>query len=415
MDREREPGAAEDTHVSLRYAIEYLRPMPGGATRRSRVIARIGETVRTVRARGGGSIEELATRSRVPISVLRALEQGQRGITTTQLEDVALALSLDPVALLSGREIPRCVPSVFLRHTPMQDYDYGDDDTLDEALEQGRSLAALRSQLGEPALALQAQIFPVREPATDRSDAPAQDGYQLAREVRRRLGNPTEPIDDIRALAEEQLGIAVLVRRLSSSSVTAVCVRAETCAAIVLDARDPQRAQNGLLARVYLAHEICHALFDPSQGGLHIVVDVVVDKKAQAAEQRARAVAAELLLPRDGIKKMLKARGEIRDSIAALDLVTRARSRFGTPHHITASHLCNSGFISAELREWLEAEGSVFVGAPPETTLPGAEAPSLLVMALAERAHGEGLITDGDARATLGLDTIAPLPWEIEP
>jgi Zn-dependent peptidase ImmA (M78 family) len=325
---------------------------------------------------------------------------------------VAAALSLDLVALLNGREAPKSVPSVFLRHQQRQDFDHRDDAALDDALEQGRLLADLQRQLGEPVLALQAGKFRPCEPAAHRSDAPAQDGYRRAREIRRWLGNPADPMGDVRALIEERFGVAVLVRRLESRSVTAVCVRAEAAAAIVLDARDPQRAQNPLLGRVYLAHELCHALFDPSQGGLHIVIDFVLDRKAHAAEQRARAFAAELLLPRQGVKQMIDEPGEIREPGPALDLIGRVRSRFGTPHPIAANHLCNLGFISGELRERLETGVSTFAGAPPETTLPGIEGPSVLVARLAERAHGEGLVTDGEARMMLGLDKLAPLPWE---
>jgi Zn-dependent peptidase ImmA (M78 family) len=378
------------------------------------VLDRIGETVRTVRERGGASLEDLAARSGVPIPVLTALELGHRGITTTQLEDVAAALSLDPIALLRGHEVSRCAPSVFLRHQRMQDFDDRDGAALDDALEQGRYLAALREQIGEPKLTLQVGTFPSREPAAHRSDAPAQDGYRLAREVRQWLGNPAEPLGDLRVIIEEQLGVAVLVRRLVSSGVTALCVRAESSATIILEARDGQRAQNPLLGRVYLAHELCHALFDPSKGGVHIVVDVVLDRKIHAAEQRARAFAAEFLLPREGIRQMTDAPFPIREPGAALDLIGRVRSRFGTPHPITANHLCNRGLVAAELREELEARGSIFEGQPPETTLPWTDAPSMYVAYLTKRAHGEGLITDGEARGMLELDKLSPLPWESE-
>jgi hypothetical protein len=50
----------------------------------------------------------------------------------------------------------------------------------------------------------------------------------------------------------------------------------------------------------------------------------------------------------------------------------------------------------------------------PEMTLPDTDAASLFVAQLAERAHVDGLITDGEARAMLGLDKLAPLPWEAE-
>jgi transcriptional regulator with XRE-family HTH domain len=375
------------------------------------VIERIGNTVRTVRERENCSLADLSRRSGVPLSVLTALERGQPGITTTQLNDVAGALSLDPTALLNGREIPRHVPSVFLRHTPMQDFDDHDGSILDDVLEQGRSLANLRSLLGEPVLALQAGTFEQREASADRSDAPAQDGYRLAREVRKWLGNAAEPLGDVRALIEERFGVAVVVRTLESSRVTAAGVRAETCAAIVLSARDPQRAQNPLLARVYLSHELCHVLFDPSPGGLHIVVDAVADRKSHAAEQRARAFAAELLLPLEGLTQMLGAPREVNEPSAALDLIARARSRFSTPHEVAANHLCNLRFVDRRLREWLEAERTTFAGAPPDTTLPEDNAPSRLVTEYVARAHREGIITDGEARATLRIDRLAPLPW----
>ncbi len=376
------------------------------------MIDRIGDIVRTVRERESCSLGDLATRSGVPLDALTALERGQPGITTTQLDDVAGALSLDPAALLNGREVARPVPSVFLRHTPMQDFDDRDGAVLDEALDQGRSLANLRSLLGDPALALQAGTFVQREAAADRSDAPAQDGYRLAREVRQWLGYAAEPLDDVGAMIEERFGVAVLVRPLESSRVTAAGVRAEISAAIVLSARDPQRAQNPLLARVYLAHELCHVLFDPSPGGLHIIVDRVADRKTYAAEQRARAFAAELLLPQEGLTRLLGAPREVNEPSAALDLVTRARSQFGTPHEMAANHLCNLRFIDRRLREWLEAERTTFTGTPPETTLPDAAEPSHVVAGYVARAHREGLLTDGEARGTLGIDRLAPLPWD---
>lgn len=376
------------------------------------MIERIGATVRAVREREKCSLEELSRRSGVPFSALAALEQGQPGITTTQLDDVAMALSLEPIALLNGREVTRHVPSVFLRHTPVQDFDDRDGAVLDDALEQGRNLANLRAILREPALALQAGTFASRETANDRPDAPAQDGYRLAREIRRWLGNTVEPLGDVGGLLEKRFGIAVLVRTLKSGRVTAAGVRAEACAAVVLSARDLHRARNPLLARVYLSHELCHVLFDPSPGGLHIVVDEITDRRSHAAEQRARAFAAELLLPYDGLTRILGAPGGVNEPSAALDLVARARGQFGSPHDIAANHLCNLRFIDRQLREWLERERTTFTGTPPETTLSDDDGPSKLVAEYVARAHREGILTDSEARVILGIDRLAPLPWD---
>jgi len=380
------------------------------------VLERIGEVVRLARERGQLSLATLAERSGVPLHLLVALEQGAPGITTTQLDDVAVVLALEPVALLNGREVPSESASVFLRHAPMQDFDGRDEAVLDEVLEQGRSLAGLRNLLGDTALALQAGVFPQRPAAADRQDAPAQDGYRLAREVRQWLGNPAAPLGDMRVLLEERFGVAVVVRRLVSSRVTAVAVRSKSSAAVVLSANDPLRAKNPLLARVYLAHELCHALFDPSPGGVHIVIDVVADKKDNEAEQRARAFAAELLLPREGLVQRLgdPSSAQAIGSANAFDLVARVRSQFGTPHLIAVNHLYNMGYLDRHQRARLENEMTAFAGVVPETTLPEGTAVSRSVAKLVERAHREALLTDGEARGMLGLDRLAPLPWDEE-
>jgi len=376
------------------------------------VIASIATIVRAVRERERCSLEELSNRTSVQLSILTALEDGRPGITTGQLDDVARALSLDPAALLNGREVPMGMPSVFLRHAPMQDFDDRDGAVLDDALEQGRSLANLRSLLGDPAFALQAGVFERHAAAADSPDAPARDGYKLANEVRQWLGNGAEPLGDVAALLEERFGIAVVARTLESNRVTAVSVRAETGAAVVLNVRDLHRAGNPLIARVYLAHELCHVLFDPSPGGLHIVIDRTADRRVQAAERRARAFAAELLLPLKGLVDLLGAPREVSETSTASDLVAKARSRFGTSHEITANHLCNLHFVDLGLREWLEAAGSAFTGTPPEMRLPADDAPSRLLVAHVERSHREGILTDGEARGILEIDRLAPLPWD---
>jgi hypothetical protein len=180
----------------------------------------------------------------------------------------------------------------------------------------------------------------------------------------------------------------------------------------VISARELQRINNPLVTRVHLTHELCHLLFDPSPGGVQVVVDISADRRALAAEQRARAFAAEMLLPLPGLVRLLGDPRGVSETGTAVELVTKARSRFGTPHEITANHLCNRGFIDLGLRDWLEATTTPFAGVPPVTKLPVDGAPSLLVSDFVERANTDGTITDGEARAMLGIDRLAPLPWE---
>jgi Zn-dependent peptidase ImmA (M78 family) len=295
---------------------------------------------------------------------------------------------------------------------PTQDFDAGDHAVLDEALDESREFNRLRQVLGRPLLCLQADVFPTREAPTDSAEAPARDGYKAAREVRRWLNQAKELIVDLREVIEARFGAIVVSRQLVSKKVTAATVRAGTAAAIVLAASDTQRAANPLLTRVILAHELCHALFDPLVGGLQIVVDENNDGKASAAEQRARAFAAVLLLPLDGLVSLLGSPSVTSDADTASRMVARARSHFGTPHEIAANHLCNLGFVNLNLRQRLEYEKTPFTGAIPATSLPQAGGPSLAVREHVEAAHRDGHVTDGEARAILGIDRLGPLPWD---
>lgn len=376
------------------------------------MIERIAGIVKAARARAGLSLRDLASESGVPEETVATLERGQMGMTTTELFEVARVLSLDPIALLGGREMAHATPSVFLRHAEHQDFDDQDRAVLDEALDAGRALASLRAELGEPLAALQAGVFDSSAAAADRPEAPAQEGYRFAKNVRNWLGNPRRPLDDMAPLIERQFGIAVVVRALATTRSTAASVRAEDAAGIVINACDVFRKKNPLLGRNHLAHELCHILFDPSEGGLHIVVDLEGDRKTHQAEQRAKAFAAELLLPLPGLVALLGDPRGIGSPEAALDLVSRARSHFGTSHEIAANHLCNLSFVDKSLRDRLAADSSKFTGTLPPMSLPAEGEASVLIGEYVKRAWHEGYLTDGEARSLCGLDILDPLPWD---
>jgi len=376
------------------------------------MLEQIASIVRAARERANLSLDRVSHESGVARETLMSLERGQPGMATTELFEVARVLSLDPVGLLRGHEVSRAIPSIFLRHAGHQDFDDRDNELLDDALGAGRTLASLRSKLGEPPAALQANVFQPADVASDRPEAPAVDGYQRARSVRQWLGNPDEPLGDVGSLVEQRFGVAILTRELATARNTAASVRGEDAAAIVLHANDLHRNKNPLLARVHLAHELCHILFDPSEGGLHIVVDLNTDRKGHVAEQRARAFAAELLLPRKGLVALIGDPRSVADRGAAIALVSKVRSHFGTSHEIAANHLCNQKFIDLRLRDRLEAESSTFTGAAVMTSLPRAGETSLLVRQYVQRAHEDGLLTDGEAKGLLGLNRLESLPWD---
>lgn len=371
------------------------------------MLDQIGALVAQVRARRGLSVADLAATIEGDVAAVEKLEAGQSGVTTTQLDAIAETLGLDPRALRRAEEIARPAPSVFLRHQGMQDFRDADLDVLDRAIEHARTMNALGKLLGEPESPWTNAGFAKSAAPHDTSDAPAKHGYRLATELRRTLQLPFQPLHDLRLLAEESLGIAVVVRRLSTRGVCAV--KAGGAAAIVLGSASIGGAAK---LRSDIAHELCHLLHDPDRDGVHVVLDREHDRSTHANEQRARAYAVELLLPRAGLNKLLGLPATVEGQQQATGLVAAAMDHFGTSWQMTANHLCNHGFVDKALRIWLEA---LDARRPPlawATTLPAIDGPSLLVVERAQRAHEQTLITDSEARSALGLETLDPLPWD---
>jgi transcriptional regulator with XRE-family HTH domain len=370
-------------------------------------IARIAEIVRRGRLRQAWSEAQLADQAGVPPEIVHTLEAGGAGITRAQLAAIAHVLALDSRALAQGSEVAQPKPSVFLRHRAMQDFHDVDLAVLDAALEQGRMLRELGQLLGDLALS---RSGPPSDAPRDRPEAAAQDGYRLATDLRRQIGEPARPFDDLRETVEA-LGVAVLVRKLSVRGACAVTTG--DASAIVLDAAT--YADRPVWAQSAIAHELCHVLNDPIEQGVHIVLDAEQDRSTHANEQRARGYAAELLLPRPGLQGLLGLPAHVTETGAAIDLVVRAMDHYGTSWEMTANHLCNRGFVARDLRVWLEAKHAHSARTTWPLRLPMADAPSVVVAARTRRAHDANRLTDGEARGFLGLSVLAPLPWELGP
>lgn len=366
----------------------------------------IGAAIATERTRQGLRVGDLGVDPRV----VEAIEAGRSGITTTQLEKIAIALQLDPTRLRAGEIQARPQPSVFLRHRgTQQDFTTVDAPILDLALEGARARNALARSVGDDVGLFPASRFETRGVAGDASNAAARQGYQLARELRRTIGNEADALADLRELAEVTCGITVLVRRFATIGSSAFAVKAADAAAILLA---PITYRREPAARVWIAHELCHLLFDPDGGGVHIVVDFDDDRHVHQAERRARAFAAELLLPEAGLRKLIGPPAGVTGDVSSRNLVAMARDAFGSTWQVAANHLCNLGFISLSLREWLERQSPPAMSRPWLTSLPVVDASSVQVSVLTRRAYDAGHLTDGEARALLDIDPLAPLPWE---
>jgi hypothetical protein len=369
------------------------------------VLKDIGAAIAAERTRQGLRTSDLGIDARI----VEDIEAGRPGITTTQLETVATTLQLDPSALRAGQITARPRPSVFLLHRGAQDFDAAEMPVLDAALEHARVRNALARLVGDDAGMFPRTALAPRGAAGDGTHAAAHQGYQLARELRRALGNETKALGDVRELAEAKIGLALVVRRLSTIGSSAFAVKSGDAAAIVLAPSSQGREPH---ARVSIAHELCHVLFDTDDGGVNVVVDFEVDRRAHQSEQRARAFAAELLLPDDGLRQLIGTPKEVSGEMASKNLVAMARDAFGSTWQVTANHLCNLRFVQPDLRPWLELQQPTPMTRDWITSLPREGGPSAHVEVLAQRAYDAGHLTDGEARAILDIDRLSPLPWE---
>ncbi|MBI4700716.1 MAG: hypothetical protein HY744_06060 [Deltaproteobacteria bacterium] len=171
-------------------------------------------------------------------------------------------------------------------------------------------------------------------PSRASSVEPWRDGYEQARQVRDALEWGDEPIDDLGAwLTANRVSV---VRRGLCSSIDLVATRTDDLrGSMALNSA----ASSALRREIAQAAAFGHLLFDFTS----TAVDGPWEHWPSAA--RARAFAAMLLLPDEGVRSVLP-RGR---AIDASDL-RRVMGRFGTGPYATTYHLHNRGFIGSDER-----------------------------------------------------------------
>lgn len=327
----------------------------------------MGRLFATLRSLSGLSLAEAARAARLSPEDIENAEWGYlTGPTTAALTSLYGLKRSEFVSEGLGSPEPSGVMSVFLLHGAFQDFRATDLIPLERSLRAARVYGALSDKAaGSICRRMRFVQAPVAGP---RPRDAALQGYALAGRVRAELGLGYAPLPDLRAILEEHLAVAVLVDELATSNLRAASVLDgnRTAAAVLLATDDVSRARNPLLARVYLAHELGHLLFDRARPGC---VQVALDDQPGAGsthegggamalmESRAKGFAAEMLLPREGIARLLGAPRAPESSLAsAARMVLQAAEHFATPWEIAVNHLANRGFIDHELRSELLEE-----------------------------------------------------------
>lgn len=313
-------------------------------------IPELGRVVALLRSLGGMSLRDAARQLGLSDDELRAAERGE----VEAASRVAHAWGLDVQELLAGAmagaDDHETIEgaTVFLFHGAYQDFDATDLGVLERAMRVARIAA---TQMSEEATRRRLAFATVPPAGPNPRDA-ARQGYRLATYVRTKLGWGTERVGDLRVVLEEVFGVVVLVEKLDTSDLRAACVvDAERAAAAVVLSTEAI-SDHPLVARVYLAHELCHVLFDPLYPGrVRVVLDDRVDERRRALsttsllESRAKGFAAELLMPLEGLRELLGEPDAISEPAACRARIDRVREHFGTPWQIATYHLRNHGFL----------------------------------------------------------------------
>ncbi len=225
-----------------------------------------------------------------------------------------------------------------------------------------------------------------------------QAGYRAAQRVRRDVGRVAAPITELRPLVEGQLGVWVELAPLVGAA-DAIAVADARGAAVVLN-----RASPGTEAtrRRSLAHEVCHVLFDPRDDGA--LFDSVGPRDLDRAEhgrgdveerreQRARAFAAELLVPKAALER--RWRGPLTPSAAGHE-VSAVAEEFGAPWDLTVYHALNHGFLDS-------ATADLMLATRPPVACSGVVGGSAARITATTRV-AEGDLSEGRAREIFGED-----------
>ncbi len=320
-------------------------------------IVELGKALAQLRLLQSLSVEAFAALANTTVDIVMAAERGD--IDPTMLESLANIHHLDVESLQRGIVLPLDAgqgASVFLLRGACPALDARDLGALGRAMRAGRTMTALSAATGNGAPLRRRMLFTPVGPQGPRPADAARQGYKLARKVRSELQLGGNRIGDMTAFLEEDLNIAVLVDTLVSHDLRAASIldRSRAAAAIVLASPHSDLERNPALARVFLAHELGHLLFDPGNPRtIRLALDnhlMLGEGHIDLLESRAKGFAAEFLIPYQGLCALFQ---EPLVPVAtlgeALAMVTQTRDHFGTPTEIAARHLGNLGFIRQEL------------------------------------------------------------------
>lgn len=180
-------------------------------------------------------------------------------------------------------------------------------------------------------------------------ERPHDQGYWAANQLRRLLElGEKDPVDPAALLNNWNVNIAELP--FEASGIDALACWGPRHGPVLFLNREDGSPAHAHGERSTLAHEICHLLLDRHDA--LPVAEVLKGHTPERLEKRARAFAAEFLLPRSAAAAQVRAAGDLKKSVRSLS------DSFGVSEALVCWQIYNSGLstaLSGDERQWLMA------------------------------------------------------------
>ena len=309
----------------------------------------IERAIATRRADLGVTPAELASAAGVTAADVARAEADADQLALREIEQIAFVLGLDPMRL-SFDEDAGADSDLGMRLRVLEtDAGAGVRLTHQAVLRFTEAASIIATQLRLQQWLAKPEEATAFAPSSDYGPPAWRAGYHLAGQARKRLGLGERPIESMRDLVEQRLGIPVIQAQLPTS-IAGATISSHGRRGIVLNTRG--RNMNVWIRRTTLAHELGHILFDPEERLSRVRVDAYDDLARNAereqlpddVESRANAFAVEFLAPVAAVKRLVP---DVADVSAAR--VGEVMSTFGIGRAAARYHVGNAWWKQAHL------------------------------------------------------------------
>jgi Zn-dependent peptidase ImmA (M78 family)/DNA-binding XRE family transcriptional regulator len=358
----------------------------------------VGERLRIAREGAGINQAHAAASIDVARTTLVAIEQGQRRVRMTELQQLAKLYGTSVNALLRQEAIQVDLAPRFRKLTGSSDV------AVDAAAKLMADLAKAEVELENLLGFKRVRNYPPERPIL-RGDVRAQ-AEQDAMELRQRLGLGISPVPDIVTLLELELGVRVYVRRFDGKISGLFAYDEALGPCILLNANHPRerRTQSA-------AHECGH--FVSTRREPEILHN---DEPENSREERyANAFGRAFLTPARGVTQKFQEVTAGSDRLSRRHVIVLAHF-FGVSREAMVRRLEELSLVKPGTWDWFQSNGGItdeqarqVLGdlSIPDAHKADADRPTTLRLnLLAEEVYRQGLLSEGQLARLLNLDRV---------